>query len=167
EIGRGTSTYDGMSIARAIVEYTVSKKLYAKTMFATHYHELTELADVCRGVSNFNIVAKKRGDDLIFLRKIVEGAADRSYGIEVAKLAGVPKSIVDRANEILKEIEEKHNVSPVKSQMPKNTSDFSGTLALDSLEEDRVIDEIKKIDVNTLTPIEALTKLYELKKMLE
>ena len=169
EIGRGTSTYDGMSIARAIVEYTVSKKLYAKTMFATHYHELTELADVCKGVANFNIVAKKRGDDLIFLRKIVEGAADRSYGIEVAKLAGVPKSIVDRANEILKEIEEKHNVSPVKSQMPKIkvTEDYSSTLALDSLEEDRVIDEIKKIDVNTLTPIEALTKLYELKKILE
>ncbi len=166
EIGRGTSTYDGMSIARAIVEYTVSKKLYAKTMFATHYHELTELSEVCQGVANFNIVAKKRGDDLIFLRKIVEGAADRSYGIEVAKLAGVPKSIVDRANEILKEIEEKHNVSPVKSQMPKNTADLSGTLALDSLEEDRVIEEIKKIDINTLTPIEALTKLYELRKML-
>ncbi len=167
EIGRGTSTYDGMSIARAIVEYTVSKKLYAKTMFATHYHELTELSEVCRGVANFNIVAKKRGDDLIFLRKIVEGAADRSYGIEVAKLAGVPKSIVDRANEILREIEEKHNVSPVKSQMPKTGADFSGTLALDSLEEDRVIEEIRKIDINTLTPIEALTKLYELRKMLE
>ena len=169
EIGRGTSTYDGMSIARAIVEYTVSKKLNSKTMFATHYHELTELSDVCKGVSNFHIVAKKRGDDLIFLRKIVEGATDKSYGIEVAKLAGVPKSIVDRANEILREIEEKHNVSPVKSQMPKIriTDDFSGTLALDSLEHDRVIDEIKKVDVNTLTPIEALTKLYELKKMLE
>ena len=167
EIGRGTSTYDGMSIARAIVEYTVSKKLNSKTMFATHYHELTELSEVCKGVANFHIVAKKRGDDLIFLRKIVEGATDKSYGIEVAKLAGVPKSIVDRANEILKEIEEKHNVSPVKSQMPKISDDFSGTLALDSLEEDRVIEEIKKVDVNTLTPIEALTKLYELKKMLE
>ena len=169
EIGRGTSTYDGMSIARAIVEYTVSKKLYAKTLFATHYHELTELADICAGVENYNIVAKKRGDDLIFLRKIVKGAADRSYGIEVAKLAGVPKSIVDRANEILKEIEEKHNVTPVKSQMPKNsihiTDDY--TLSLDLLEQDKVIDEIKNIDVNTLTPIEALTKLYELKKMLD
>lgn len=89
EIGRGTSTYDGMSIARAIIEYTVSKKLYAKTMFATHYHELTELEELCRGVVNYNIVAKKRGDELIFLRKIVRGAADESYGIEVAKLAGV------------------------------------------------------------------------------
>ena len=169
EIGRGTSTYDGMSIARAIVEYTVSKKLGAKTMFATHYHELTELSEVCKGVYNFHIVAKKRGDDLIFLRKIVEGATDKSYGIEVAKLAGVPKSVVDRANEILREIEEKHNVTPVKSQMPKIkiSDDFSGTLALDSVEEDRVIEEIKKVDVNTLTPIEALTKLYELKKMLE
>ena len=169
EIGRGTSTYDGMSIARAIVEYTVSKKLNSKTMFATHYHELTELSEVCKGVANFNIVAKKRGDDLIFLRKIVEGASDRSYGIEVAKLAGVPKSVVERANEILREIEEKHNVSPVKSQMPKNkiTEDYSSTLTLDSVEEDRVIEEIKKVDLNTLTPIEALTKLYELKKMLE
>ena len=169
EIGRGTSTYDGMSIARAIVEYTVSKKLYAKTLFATHYHELTELADVCMGVENYNIVAKKRGDDLIFLRKIVKGAADRSYGIEVAKLAGVPKSIVDRANEILKEIEEKHNVTPKSSQMPKNalrvTDDY--TLSLDSLDSERVIEQIKNIDVNTLTPIEALTKLYELKKMLD
>jgi len=169
EIGRGTSTYDGMSIARAIVEYTVSKKLYAKTMFATHYHELTELSDVCKGVSNFNIVAKKRGDDLIFLRKIVEGAADRSYGIEVAKLAGVPKSIVDRANEILGEIEEKHNVTPVKGQMPKMkiTEDYSGTMSLDNIENDRVIEAIKGVDINTLTPIEALTKLYELKKMLD
>ncbi len=169
EIGRGTSTYDGMSIARAIVEYTVSKKLYAKTMFATHYHELTELGDVCRGVANFNIVAKKRGDDLIFLRKIVEGAADRSYGIEVAKLAGVPKSIVDRANDILREIEEKHNVTPVKSQVPKMkiTEDYSSTMSLESMEQEKVIDEIKSIDINTLTPIEALTKLYEWRKMLE
>ncbi len=167
EIGRGTSTYDGMSIARAIVEYTVSKKLYAKTMFATHYHELTELSDVCKGVVNFNIVAKKRGDDLIFLRKIVEGAADRSYGIEVAKLAGVPKSVVDRANEVLREIEEKHNITPVKSQMPKDNGNDMFTMSLDSLEEERVIEEIKKIDVNTLTPIEALTKLYELSKILK
>ncbi len=166
EIGRGTSTYDGMSIARAIVEYTVSKKLYAKTMFATHYHELTELSDVCRGVVNFNVVAKKRGDDLVFLRKIVEGAADRSYGIEVAKLAGVPKSIVDRANEVLREIEEKHNITPVKSQMPKESANDMFTMSLDSIEEERVIEEIKKIDVNTLTPIEALTKLYELSKIL-
>ena len=121
------------------------------------------------GVENYNIVAKKRGDDLIFLRKIVKGAADRSYGIEVAKLAGVPKSIVDRANEILKEIEEKHNVTPKTSQMPKNAIHIAEdyTLSLDSLEQDKVIDEIKNIDVNTLTPIEALTKLYELKKMLD
>ena len=165
EIGRGTSTYDGMSIARAIVEYTVSKKLYAKTMFATHYHELTELSEVCKGVANFNIVAKKRGDDLIFLRKIVEGAADRSYGIEVAKLAGVPKSIVTRANEILSEIEQKHNVTPVASQIPKNSVDEL-TLSLDSFATDEVCERIKKLDINTLTPIEALTTLYELHKML-
>ncbi len=166
EIGRGTSTYDGMSIARAIVEYTASKKLFAKTMFATHYHELTELSEVCKGVSNFNIVAKKRGDELIFLRKIVVGAADRSYGIEVAKLAGVPKEIVKRADEVLSEILEKHNVTPIAKQMPtpQNSND---TLALGSVINDEVCDEIKKIDVNTLTPIEALTKLYSLRKMLE
>lgn len=167
EIGRGTSTYDGMSIARAIVEYTVSKKLYAKTMFATHYHELTELSEVCKGVANFNVVAKKRGDDLIFLRKIVEGSADRSYGIEVAKLAGVPKSIVNRANEILSEIEQKHNVTPVASQVPKASSNDSLTLSLDSLASDEVCEKIKKLDINTLTPIEALTTLYELHKMLK
>ena len=166
EIGRGTSTYDGMSIARAIVEYTASKKLYAKTMFATHYHELTELSEVCNGVANFNVVAKKRGDELIFLRKIVQGAADRSYGIEVAKLAGVPNNVVKRANEILAEIEEKHNVTPVASQIPKNSGD-SLTLSLESLAQDDVCDRIKKLDVNTLTPIEALTTLYELHKMLE
>ncbi len=167
EIGRGTSTYDGMSIARAIVEYTVSKKLYAKTMFATHYHELTELSEICKGVANFNIVAKKRGEDLIFLRKIVEGAADRSYGIEVAKLAGVPKSIVNRANEILGEIEQKHNVTPVASQMPKSRDDDILTLSLDSLASDEVVERIKKLDIDTLTPIEALTTLYELRKMLK
>ena len=166
EIGRGTSTYDGMSIARAIVEYTVSKKLYAKTMFATHYHELTELSGVCKGVANFNIVAKKRGDDLIFLRKIVSGAADRSYGIEVAKLAGVPKSIVSRADEILSEIEQKHNVTPVSSQIPKQENDEL-TLSLDSIATDKVCEKIKNIDINTLTPIEALTTLYELHKMLK
>jgi len=165
EIGRGTSTYDGMSIARAIVEYTASKKLYAKTMFATHYHELTELADVCKGVSNFNIVAKKRGDELIFLRKIVEGATDKSYGIEVAKLAGVPKEIVKRADEVLSEILEKHNITPVAKQMP--TQSDNATLSLGSFINDEICDEIKKIDINTITPIEALTKLYTLRKMLD
>lgn len=167
EIGRGTSTYDGMSIARAIVEYTVSKKLYAKTMFATHYHELTELSEVCKGVVNYNVVAKKKGDELVFLRRIVEGAADQSYGIEVAKLAGVPKEIVKRADEILEEIESKHAVTPVAKQMPKTQTDGFGSLPLESFVNDEICDELKKLDINTLTPIEALSKLYEFHKRLK
>ena len=166
EIGRGTSTYDGMSIARAIIEYTVSKKLYAKTMFATHYHELTELEDLCRGVVNYNIVAKKRGDELIFLRKIVRGATDDSYGIEVAKLAGVPDEVVKRADKILSSIDEHKQVDPKKSLMPKNTERDDSTLSLKSMIYDEVCENIKKTDVNTLTPIEALTKFYEIKKIL-
>ena len=167
EIGRGTSTYDGMSIARAIIEYTVSKKLYAKTMFATHYHELTELEELCRGVVNYNIVAKKRGDELIFLRKIVRGAADESYGIEVAKLAGVPDEVVKRADKILESIDEHAPVDPKKNLMPKKETSGTATLGLDTILQDEVCDSIKKLDVNTLTPIEALGKLYEMKKILE
>lgn len=167
EIGRGTSTYDGMSIARAIVEYTVSKKLYAKTMFATHYHELTELSEVCKGVVNYNVVAKKKGDELVFLRRIVEGAADQSYGIEVAKLAGVPREIVKRADEILEEIESKHAVTPVAKQVPKAQTDGFGSLPLESFVNDEICDELKKLDINTLTPIEALSKLYEFHKRLK
>ncbi len=167
EIGRGTSTYDGMSIARAIVEYTVSKKLYAKTMFATHYHELTELSEVCKGVVNYNVVAKKKGDELVFLRRIVEGAADQSYGIEVAKLAGVPREIVKRADEILEEIESKHAVTPVAKQVPKTQTDGFGSLPLESFVNDEICGELKKLDINTLTPIEALSKLYEFHKRLK
>lgn len=166
EIGRGTSTYDGMSIARAIIEYTVSKKLYAKTMFATHYHELTELEDLCRGVVNYNIVAKKRGDELIFLRKIVRGATDDSYGIEVAKLAGVPDEVVKRADKILSSIDEHQCVEPKKSLMPKHSEGDNSTLTLKSMIYDEVCENIKKTDINTLTPIEALTKFYEIKKIL-
>ena len=166
EIGRGTSTYDGMSIARAIIEYTVSKKLYAKTMFATHYHELTELEDLCRGVVNYNVVAKKRGDELIFLRKIVRGATDDSYGIEVAKLAGVPDEVVKRADKILSSIDEHQHVEPKKSLMPKHSEGDNSTLTLKSMIYDEVCENIKKTDINTLTPIEALTKFYEIKKIL-
>ena len=168
EIGRGTSTYDGMSIARAIVEYTVSKKLYAKTMFATHYHELTELEDLCSGVVNYNIVAKKRGDNLIFLRKIVKGAADDSYGIEVAKLAGVPGEIVKRANTILQSIDEHVPVTVQKGLQAKAQTSYANsmTMSLEEMMGEKVCDMIKKTDVDTLSPIEALTKLYEMKKIL-
>ena len=165
EVGRGTSTYDGMSIARAVVEYTHSKKIGAKTLFATHYHELTDMEDEFDGIVNYNIAAKKRGDSIIFLRKIVRGGTDDSYGIEVAKLAGVPGDVVKRAKEILKGIEEQGAV-PVKQRKESDEAPmdlFSGIMASKDSE---VAERIRAIDVNTMTPIEAIATLYELKKLL-
>ena len=165
EIGRGTSTYDGMSIARAVLEYvTDKKKLGAKTLFATHYHELTELEEKMSGVRNYNTSVKKRGDEITFLRRIVRGAADGSYGIEVAQLAGIPKTVVSRAREILTELEE-NGVAPVIQT--KAPAVQESQLSFASGINDDVIDEIKMLDVNTLTPIEALTKLYEIKNKLQ
>ena len=161
EIGRGTSTFDGMSIARAVLEYTADpKKLGAKTLFATHYHELTELENEIDGTKNYNISVKKRGDDITFLRRIVRGGADGSYGIEVAKLAGVPNTVVNRAKDILKELEEKGAVTVIRT-VEKNDDDMQISFA--SNEGSEIVDELKTIDINTLTPIEALQKLYELK----
>ena len=161
EIGRGTSTFDGMSIARAVLEYTADpKKLGAKTLFATHYHELTELENEIDGTKNYNISVKKRGDDITFLRRIVRGGADGSYGIEVAKLAGVPNTVVNRAKDILKELEEKGAVTVIRT-VEKNDDDMQISFA--SNEGNEIVDELKTIDINTLTPIEALQKLYELK----
>ena len=161
EIGRGTSTFDGMSIARAVLEYTADpKKLGAKTLFATHYHELTELENEIDGTKNYNISVKKRGDDITFLRRIVRGGAYGSYGIEVAKLAGVPNTVVNRAKDILKELEEKGAVTVIRT-VEKNDDDMQISFA--SNEGNEIVDELKTIDINTLTPIEALQKLYELK----
>ena len=167
EIGRGTSTYDGMSIARAVLEYvTDKKKLGAKTLFATHYHELTSLEKELQGVKNYNTSVKKRGDNITFLRKIVRGEADGSYGIDVALLAGVPQSVVTRARGILKDIENQTvpAASGVNSPKEKTGDDFQ--ISFESGAKDLVAEEIKNLDVNTLTPIEALTKLYELKEKL-
>lgn len=168
EIGRGTSTYDGMSIARAVAEYTVSRKIGAKTMFATHYHELTSLESELRGVVNFNIAAKKRGDDITFLRKIVPGPTDDSYGIEVARLAGVPSEITKRAKDILRDLEENRVVSPAKKRAAMKDTGDDGVVSMSF--EDIVSDEIKEglrnTDINTLTPIEALNLIYEWKKLL-
>ncbi len=161
EIGRGTSTYDGMSIARAVVEYT-AKKIGAKTLFATHYHELTELEGETEGVVNYNIAAKKRGNDVVFLRKIVKGGADDSYGIEVAHLAGVPEPVVKRAKQVLAGLNES-NLKPVS----KKASEDDGNISFESICEERVIQRIKTLDINTLTPYEAITLLYELKKELD
>ena len=161
EIGRGTSTYDGMSIARAIAEYTAGKKIGAKTMFATHYHELTELSQTFPSIVNYSIAAKKRGDELIFLRKIVEGAADDSYGIEVAKLAGVPSEVIKRAKEVLENLESGNLVPVGKGGKPQEEEIG---LSFEDLAKDKLYMLIKHTDLDTLTPIEALQKLYELKK---
>ena len=162
EIGRGTSTFDGMSIARAVLEYTADpKKLGAKTLFATHYHELTELENEIGGTKNYNISVKKRGDDITFLRRIVRGGADGSYGIEVAKLAGVPNAVVNRAKDILKELEEKGAVTVIRTVEKNDDDDMQISFA--SNEGNEIVEELKTIDINTLTPIEALQKLYELK----
>lgn len=166
EIGRGTSTFDGMSIARAVAEYTAGKKLSAKTMFATHYHELCELEEKIDGVVNYNIAAKKRGDELIFLRKIIRGAADDSYGIEVAKLAGVPKEITNHAQNILESLTGGQEIPSGKFAKKSKSSGDDYAISFDDLGKDEVIEKIKALDLNTLTPIEALTKLYELKNML-
>ena len=164
EVGRGTSTYDGMSIARAVVEYTHSKKIGAKTLFATHYHELTDMEDEFDGIVNYNIAAKKRGDSITFLRKIVRGGTDDSYGIEVAKLAGVPSDVVKRAREILADIEtDKPLARTVKKEEPAAFDLFSG---ITESKENEVSEKLREADLNTLTPIEAMNLLFELKKML-
>lgn len=161
EIGRGTSTFDGMSIARAVAEYTQSKKLGAKTLFATHYHELTDLESLFQGVLNYNIAAKKRADELIFLRKIIRGAADDSYGIEVAKLAGVPSEIIKRAREVLNLLEEQSNLPKAQTEEDENQN-----ITFEDFAKDEVIDKLKRTDVNLMSPMEALTFIAELKKIL-
>lgn len=156
EIGRGTSTYDGMAIARAVLEYVADKKrIGAKTLFATHYHELTSLEEELDGVKNYNIAAKKKGDDIIFLRRIVRGGSDDSYGIEVAKLAGVPQKVVNRAKEILQTLEAGENVI-IKKEYVSEQNSFSSALS------QSLVDDLKILDVNTLTPIECMQKLNEL-----
>jgi len=167
EIGRGTSTYDGMSIARAVAEYTSGRKIGAKTMFATHYHELTALEEALPGFVNYHVAAKKRGEDITFLRKIVKGPTDDSYGIEVAKLAGVPGEVTRRAKEILKELEQDGKVTEKKSKKSAQPEQFSmETLTFADVAADSIKEKLQKTDVNTLTPIEALNLLYEWKKLL-
>ena len=162
EIGRGTSTFDGMSIARAVLEHCADrKKLGAKTLFATHYHELTELETTLSGVKNFNIAIKSRGEDLIFLRKIIPGGADRSYGIEVAKLAGLPDTVVKNARAILKDLESEAGHSPQLLAAPETDQ-----VSMEALGEAEVIDRLRRTQVETMTPIEAMTLLYELKQKL-
>ena len=161
EIGRGTSTYDGMAIARAVLEYCADKKkLGAKTLFATHYHEITALEGAIPGVENYHIAAKKKGDDILFLRKIVRGGADQSYGIEVAKLAGVPGKVISRARQILAELEAGGLAAPAAPAVP-----VSDQVTLADMGGSEVTRRLQLVDLNTLTPIEAMNLLFELKQM--
>ncbi len=160
EIGRGTSTYDGMSIARAVLEYVSDKKkIGAKTLFATHYHELTALEDQIDGVKNYNIAVKKRGDDITFLRRIVRGGADDSYGVEVAKLSGIPDAVIKRAKEILEGLESEggsgYKITGDEAEM-QMTFELHGAR--------QILEELKLLDVNTLTPIECMTVLNDFVK---
>ncbi len=164
EIGRGTSTYDGMSIARAVIEYIHDKKnLGAKTLFATHYHELTELENILPGVKNYNIAVKKHGDDITFLRKIIPGGADDSFGIQVAKLAGVPDKVLNRAKQVLHSLEsgegEKTAPKKAKSEEPMQ-------LTMDT-PDNAVIAKLKNIDVNSMTPMQCMNVLFEITSMLK
>ena len=168
ENGRGTSTFDGMSIARAVLEYTVKKKtLGAKTLFATHYHELTAMEGLLDGVNNYSIAVKKRGDDITFLRRIVHGGADQSFGVEVAKLAGLPPSVIRRAKAILKELEA--NKIEIEFKADDSVVDESEDIQYNfrTNTTNDLLELIKTIDVNTLTPIEAMQTLYDLKKKAE
>jgi len=174
EIGRGTSTFDGLSIAWAVVEHISNTKLIgAKTLFATHYHELTELEGKLNGVNNYCIAVKEKGDDIVFLRKIIKGGADKSYGIQVAKLAGLPETVIERAKEIVNELianditEVVRNISVDNSGKKRKTQhldevDLTQMSLFDTISDDDIIDELRNVDIGNLTPLEALNKLYEL-----
>lgn len=164
EIGRGTSTYDGLSIAWSVIEYIANAKyIGAKTLFATHYHELTELEGRLDGVKNYSIACKKRGDSVTFLRRIVRGGADDSYGIEVAALAGLPRRVITRAKEILADIEAK---DPHKQQaVPQTATEPEAQLGIMDIRADEITEKLQRLDISTLTPIEAMNILYELQKI--
>ena len=165
EIGRGTSTYDGLSIAWAVVEHITNKeKCGAKTLFATHYHELTELENKIEGVKNYSIAVKEKGEDIIFLRKIIPGGTDESYGIHVAKLAGVPQVVVKRSNEILKSLERKNMLNQKKTENKKQTE---GQLDFYNYKLAEIAHEIDKININELTPIDALNTLMKIKEKMQ
>lgn len=162
EIGRGTSTFDGMSIAKSVVEHILNKKkIGAKTLFSTHYHELSSMEDENEGIKNYNIAVKKKGDEIVFLRKILPGGTDDSYGIEVAKLAGVPNSVITRAREILKELE-----NGTVYEKPETEEDMGQLTIQGTLVGEQIVKELEKIEINTLTLIEAMNELHRLKGMI-
>jgi len=163
EIGRGTSTFDGMGIAQAVLEFIADRDLGpgCKTMFATHYHELTELENALDGVKNYNVAVKKRGDDITFLRRIVRGPADDSYGIQVAKLAGLPEVVTERAKQVLKVLEKNAASTNRITQL-----DFEDLGELQVQAPGEVVEKLRRVDPETLTPLEALKLIYELKQEL-
>lgn len=179
EIGRGTSTFDGLSIAWAVVEHISNTKLLgAKTLFATHYHELTELEGTLAGVNNYCIAVKEQGDDIVFLRKIVKGGADKSYGIQVAKLAGIPESVILRAKEIAMELSDADISARAKEiaisskpaiknkQFVKDDTDATQMSLFDTVKDDDIINELKELDISNMTPMDALNTLYKLQNKL-
>ena len=167
EIGRGTSTYDGLSIAWAVAEYIANKeKCGAKTLFATHYHELTELEEKIEGVKNYSIAVKEKGEDIIFLRKIVRGGTDESYGIHVARLAGVPKLVTEEANKILKSLERK-NILTGKKEEKKDKKQVEGQFDMYNYKLAEIAHELDKVNLNELTPIDALNTLVKIKEKMK
>ncbi|MBR2140092.1 MAG: DNA mismatch repair protein MutS, partial [Phascolarctobacterium sp.] len=160
EVGRGTSTFDGMSIAKSVMEY-IHGKIKAKTLFATHYHQLIALEDELSGVKNYSVAVKERGNDIVFLRRIIAGGTDRSYGVHVARLAGLPKKVLDRANEILQEYDRcESGLYPVKqAPVVEEAPQMMGSLFSSGL-----ADQILKLDVMSMTPIEAMNALYKLQE---
>ena len=177
EIGRGTSTFDGLSIAWAVVEYIANTKLLgAKTLFATHYHELTELEGTLDGVNNYCIAVKENGDDIVFLRKIIKGGADKSYGIQVAKLAGVPDTVIERAKELVADLSDadislkardiaqysKKQEKLVDSYKKVDDLEVKQISLFDTVNNDDIIEDIKALDISNMTPIDALNTLYKL-----
>lgn len=169
EIGRGTSTYDGLSIAWAVAEYIADKeKCGSKTVFATHYHELIDLENKLDGVKNYSVAVKEKGEDVIFLRKIVPGGTDESYGVHVAKLAGVPKAVTKRANEILKSIERKNVLSVKNKEAEKeNKKSVEGQLDMYNYKLAEIAHELDKVNINELTPIDALNILVKIKESMK
>jgi DNA mismatch repair protein MutS len=168
EVGRGTSTFDGLSLAWAIMEY-IRDRVKSRTLFATHYHELTELALLSSGVKNYNVAVREAGDDVIFLHKIIPGGTDKSYGIHVARLAGIPSSVVERAKEVLSEIES-HSISlgekPIIEEGAE-TKESKKQLSLFPGSGEELANLLREIDIDTLTPLDALNKLKELKDRLD
>jgi DNA mismatch repair protein MutS len=180
EIGRGTSTFDGLSIAWAVIEHIANTKILgAKTLFATHYHELTELEGKMNNVNNYCIAVKEKGDDIVFLRKIVKGGADKSYGIQVAKLAGVPDIVIDRAKDIVAQLVDNDIIEKVQS-IAINTAgdskkkvehydqvDLAQMSFFDTVTDEDVLKELEELDISTLTPLDALNTLYKLQSSLK